>query len=234
MRFFWFFCLSSSRELQIERQTKKESNTSLTSFAPPPLRRSSPDPTTPRTYTHARTNTQIARRRRAHAESRPDAKIISLGIGDTTEPIPPFIAAAMRDAAAGLGTQSGYSGYGAEQGRPELRKAVCDRFYASCGLVPEEVFISDGSKCDIGRLQMMFGKGVSVALQDPAYPVCVFPSLSSTCFSLFFLSRLVPLCAASCWSHLEKNALFFLSNLRLSLDMILKKTATSTPRSSWA
>ena len=116
-------------------------------------------------------NPQIARRRRAHAESRPDAKITSLGIGDTTEPIPPFIAAAMRDAAAGLGTQEGYSGYGAEQGKPELRKAVCDRFYASCGLQPEEIFISDGSKCDIGRLQMMFGREATVALQDPAYPV---------------------------------------------------------------
>ena len=106
----------------------------------------------------------------------------------------------MRDAAAGLGTQSGYSGYGAEQGRPELRKAVCDRFYASCGLKPEEVFISDGSKCDIGRLQMMFGKGVSVALQDPAYPVCVlfcffcpfsafFSLVSSSASAWFSLSR---------------------------------------------
>lgn len=83
----------------------------------------------------------------------------------------------MRDAAAGLGTQQGYSGYGAEQGRPELRKAVCDRFYAKCGLRPEEIFVSDGSKCDIGRLQMMFGKEVSVALQDPAYPVYVDSSV---------------------------------------------------------
>lgn len=53
---------------------------------------------------------EIARRRRAHQEARPDAKIISLGIGDTTEPIPPTIAAAMAKAAAGLGTLEGYSG----------------------------------------------------------------------------------------------------------------------------
>jgi len=53
---------------------------------------------------------EIARRRRAHAEGRPDARIISLGIGDTTEPIPPTIAKAMADAAAGLGTLEGYSG----------------------------------------------------------------------------------------------------------------------------
>ena len=53
---------------------------------------------------------EIARRRRAHAEARPDARIISLGIGDTTEPIPPTMAKAMADAAAGLGTLDGYSG----------------------------------------------------------------------------------------------------------------------------
>lgn len=130
----------------------------------------------------------------------------------------------MRDAAAGLGTQSGYSGYGAEQGRPELRKAVCDRFYASCGLKPEEVFISDGSKCDIGRLQMMFGKEVSVALQDPAYPVCVFFSVFLTFFS-FFLS-LVPssfpsfvLCFEPWVSSRRNHAVF----LDLSLEMARKK-----------
>lgn len=76
---------------------------------------------------------EIARRRRAHAESRPDARIISLGIGDKTEPIPPTIAKAMSDSAAGLGTLDGYSGYGAEQGRPELRKVICDRLYAQRG-----------------------------------------------------------------------------------------------------
>ena len=54
---------------------------------------------------------QIARRRRAHQQRHPDAKVISLGIGDTTEPIPPFIAKAMEKAAAGMGTFEGYSGY---------------------------------------------------------------------------------------------------------------------------
>ena len=54
---------------------------------------------------------QIAKRRRAHVESRPDSKIISLGIGDTTEPIPQFVADAMAQASKGLGTLEGYSGY---------------------------------------------------------------------------------------------------------------------------
>ena len=67
--------------------------------------------------------------------------------------------------------------YGAEQGRSELRQAVCDRLYAHAGRNPSEIFISDGSKCDIGRLQMMFGRDVTVALQDPAYPVYVDSSV---------------------------------------------------------
>jgi LL-diaminopimelate aminotransferase len=108
---------------------------------------------------------EIARRRRAHQEARPDAQIISLGIGDTTEPIPPAISSAMAAAAAGLGTEAGYSGYGAEQGQGPVREALCARLYSHVGRHAGEVFVSDGSKCDIGRLQMMFGAGATVALQ---------------------------------------------------------------------
>ncbi|KAL4853971.1 LL-diaminopimelate aminotransferase [Chlorella vulgaris] len=120
---------------------------------------------------------EIARRRRAHQEAKPDAKIISLGIGDTTEPIPPFIVEAMKKASEGLGTLEGYSGYGAEQGKGELREAVCKRLYEKVGRKPSEIFVSDGSKCDIGRLQLMFGADMTVALQDPAYPVYVDSSV---------------------------------------------------------
>lgn len=120
---------------------------------------------------------EIAKRRRAHQEQNSDAKIISLGIGDTTEPIPPSIAQAMRDHAAGLATADGYSGYGAEQGRADLRESLCSRYYAQYGRQPDEIFVSDGSKCDIGRLQMMFGAGVSVAVQNPSYPVYVDSSV---------------------------------------------------------
>eukprot|EP00884_Botryococcus_braunii_P000832 jgi/Botrbrau1/1074/Bobra.0076s0039.1 len=120
---------------------------------------------------------EIARRREAHRAKNPGVKIISLGIGDTTEPIPPFIADAMQRSAAGLGTLEGYSGYGAEQGQGALREAICNRFYGSLGRKPNEIFVSDGSKCDIGRLQMMFGRDMTVALQDPAYPVYVDSSV---------------------------------------------------------
>jgi len=121
---------------------------------------------------------EIARRRNEHLEKNPDAKIISLGIGDTTQPIPEAIWKGMADAAAALGTPEGYSGYGAEAGQAPLREAITKTFYSKCPNVKaDEVFVSDGSKCDISRLQAMFGPTVSVAVQDPAYPAYVDTSV---------------------------------------------------------
>lgn len=119
---------------------------------------------------------EIARRRRAHQEKNPDAKIISLGIGDTTEPLPDFISNAMAAAAKGLGTREGYSGYGAEQGQGPLREALANTFYKGLRTA-DEIFVSDGSKCDISRLQVMFGADHSVAVQDPSYPAYVDTSV---------------------------------------------------------
>ncbi|KXZ48553.1 hypothetical protein GPECTOR_27g724 [Gonium pectorale] len=120
---------------------------------------------------------EIARRRKAHQEKNPDAKIISLGIGDTTEPLPAYIADAMAKAAAGLASREGYSGYGAEQGQGALREAVAKTFYGHAGRSADEIFISDGSKCDIARIQLMFGSKPTVAVQDPSYPVYVDTSV---------------------------------------------------------
>ena len=115
---------------------------------------------------------EIGRRRRAFQEKNPDAKIISLGVGNTTEPLTPHVTRRLREAAERLGTREGYTGYGDEQGQPELRAAIAEVLYQ--GLVrPDEVFVSDGAKCDIGRLQLMFGGAVPVAVQDPSYPVYV-------------------------------------------------------------
>ena len=115
---------------------------------------------------------EIARRRNAYLEKNPDAKIISLGIGDTTQPIPEHILGGLKSGAAKLGTKDGYTGYGAEQGTKELREKISSKLYN--GLVaPDEVFVTDGAKCDIARLMMMFGKNVVSAVQDPSYPVYV-------------------------------------------------------------
>lgn len=116
---------------------------------------------------------EIARRRREFAAANPTAKIISLGIGNTTEPLTPHIDAGLVEGARRLGTAAGYSGYGDEQGLTALRERIAAVFYASSQIAAEEVFVSDGAKCDIGRLQLLFGRDAQVAVQDPSYPVYV-------------------------------------------------------------
>lgn len=115
---------------------------------------------------------EVARRRREYAASHPEAKIISLGIGNTTEPLPKYIAKALSDYSMALSTPEGYSGYGDEQGNTELRKKIAEVFYSGMADA-DEVFISDGAKCDIARIQTLFGSDVEIAVQDPAYPVYV-------------------------------------------------------------
>jgi len=119
---------------------------------------------------------EIGRRRNAHLEKNPDADIISLGIGDTTQPIPDHILSGLLGAAKELGVKETYNGYGAEQGKANLREKIADKLYEG-RIKPEEVFVSDGAKCDIARLQMMFGAGVVSAVQDPSYPVYVDTSV---------------------------------------------------------
>jgi LL-diaminopimelate aminotransferase len=120
---------------------------------------------------------EIARRRAAHLLKFPDAKIISLGIGDTTEPIPDVITNAMAKRAHALSTVDGYSGYGAEQGEKKLRAAIAATYYADLGIEETDIFVSDGAKCDISRLQVLFGSNVKIAVQDPSYPAYVDSSV---------------------------------------------------------
>jgi len=115
---------------------------------------------------------EIARRKKELLEKQPDAKIISLGIGDTTEPLTSHIIAGLKKAVEGMGTEQGYSGYGAEQGMGPVREKIATKLYNNI-VAADEVFVSDGAKCDCGRLQLLFGSEVTVAVQDPAYPVYV-------------------------------------------------------------
>lgn len=120
---------------------------------------------------------EIARRRNAHIQRHPDAKVISLGIGDTTEPIPEVITGAMEKRARALSTLEGYSGYGAEQGEKPVRAGIGAAFYGGLGIDENEIFVSDGAKCDITRLQLVFGPNVTMAAQDPSYPAYVDTSV---------------------------------------------------------
>lgn len=120
---------------------------------------------------------EIARRKAAHMLKYPDAQVISLGIGDTTEPIPEVITSAMAKRSYALSTQEGYSGYGAEQGEKPLRAAIASTFYKDLGIEEGDIFVSDGAKCDISRLQIVFGSNVTMAVQDPSYPAYVDSSV---------------------------------------------------------
>jgi len=120
---------------------------------------------------------EIAKRRREFAAAHPDAKIISLGIGDTTEPITPHITEGLVAEAHGLGTREGYAGY-QDEGQAALRQAISDVFYGGRFSV-DEIIISDGSKSDIGRLQLLFGGGTPIAVQNPTYPVYVDGSVAT-------------------------------------------------------
>jgi LL-diaminopimelate aminotransferase len=115
---------------------------------------------------------EIGRRKKEFMKQNPDAKIISLGIGNTTEPLSPHVTNALKKASEEMGTFKGYSGYGDEQGMINLRTKISKVWYNSL-VLEDEIFVSDGAKCDVGRLQTLFGSEVTIAVQDPAYPVYV-------------------------------------------------------------
>jgi LL-diaminopimelate aminotransferase len=115
---------------------------------------------------------EINKRKHRFLEQNPQARLISLGIGDTSEPIPLPIVEGLKQEAIALGTREGYTGYGPEKGSSPLRKRIAEELYQN-RVDSEEVFISDGSKCDIGRLQILFGSQSTIAVQDPSYPVYI-------------------------------------------------------------
>ena len=118
---------------------------------------------------------EIGRRVRAFMQKNPDAKIISLGIGDVTQPLAPAIIEAMKRAVDEMANESTFRGYGPEQGYEFLIEAIIKNDFNSRGveLEADEVFVSDGAKCDTGNIQEIFGTDNIVAMTDPAYPVYV-------------------------------------------------------------
>ena len=118
---------------------------------------------------------EIARRVNAFAQANPDAPIIRLGIGDVTEPLPLACRAAMTQAVEDMGDRSKFKGYGPEQGYDWLRAAIATNDFQArgCNIEPDEIFISDGSKCDCGNILDIFGHDNTIAVTDPVYPVYV-------------------------------------------------------------
>ena len=115
----------------------------------------------------------IAKKVAKFTEENPEKEIIKLGIGDVTRPIVPACIEAMHKAVDEIGTKEGFKGYGPEQGYDFLRDAIVKNDYKSRGIdvKKDEIFVSDGAKCDCGNIVDIFGKDNKVAITDPVYPV---------------------------------------------------------------
>ena len=116
---------------------------------------------------------EIARRVSKFQSENPSAKIIRLGIGDVTQPLPKVCVDAMAAAVAEMGNAETFHGYGPEQGYLFLREKISEWNYKKRGLdiSADEIFISDGSKCDCGNIQEIFSLDSKFAVTDPVYPV---------------------------------------------------------------
>lgn len=117
----------------------------------------------------------IAKRVNAFVEANPDKPVIKLGIGDVTEPLPPVCVEALHAATDEMADRATFKGYGPEQGYAFLREAIAKNDYADrgCNIAADEIFVSDGSKCDCGNIQEIFSQDTSLAIPDPVYPVYV-------------------------------------------------------------
>ncbi len=118
---------------------------------------------------------EIAKRVKIYSQSNKGSEIIKLGIGDVTEPLPRACIEAMGKALDDMGTKDGFRGYGPEQGYSWLREKISEHDFISrgCQISPEEIFVSDGSKCDSSNILDILGKDNSIAVTDPVYPVYV-------------------------------------------------------------
>ena len=120
---------------------------------------------------------EIGRRVKAFTDAHPEAakRIIRCGIGDVTEPLPPAATAALHRAVDEMATREGFHGYGPEQGYEWLRHAIAENDFRARGLnvADDEVFVSDGSKCDCGNILDILGAQNRIAITDPVYPVYV-------------------------------------------------------------
>jgi len=118
---------------------------------------------------------EIGRRVKEFSAQNPQAKIIRLGIGDVVLPLPSSVRDAIKKATDEMGDPSSFRGYGPEQGYEFLREAIAKNDFQArgCQVSADEIFISDGSKCDTGNIQEIFALESRIAVVDPVYPVYV-------------------------------------------------------------
>ncbi len=118
---------------------------------------------------------EIKNRTTAYQEAHPDLEVIKLGIGDVTRPLPPACIAAFHRGVDEMADAKTFRGYGPEQGYEFLREKIARHDYQARGadIAPDEIFVSDGAKCDNGNIQEIFSRDITVAIPDPVYPVYI-------------------------------------------------------------
>ncbi len=118
---------------------------------------------------------EIRKRVEAFQAARPDLEVIKLGIGDVTLPLAPAVIAAFHAAVDDMARAETFHGYGPDLGYDFLRSAIAEGEYRAHGadIAPEEIVISDGSKCDTANIQELFAPDIRIAIPDPVYPVYV-------------------------------------------------------------
>ena len=118
---------------------------------------------------------EIKNRTAAFQEAHPDKNVIKLGIGDVTRPLPQACIQAFHRGVDEMADAKTFRGYGPEQGYEFLREKIARHDFQARGadIAPDEIFISDGAKCDNGNIQEIFSKDIKIAIPDPVYPVYV-------------------------------------------------------------
>jgi LL-diaminopimelate aminotransferase len=118
---------------------------------------------------------EISRRVDAFSSANPEASVIKLGIGDVVLPLAGAVRQAMHDAIDEMATADGFRGYGPSEGYDFLREAIAEHDFAARGVKidPNEIYASDGSKCDSANIQEIFAEDATLAVSDPVYPVYV-------------------------------------------------------------
>lgn len=124
---------------------------------------------------------EIGRRVSEFIAANPNKKVIKMGIGDVTQPLVPSVVKAFHEGVDEMAKGKTFKGYGPEQGYAFLREAIAKNSYQSKGIdiSADEIFVSDGSKCDTGNIQEIFGDDNKIAVCDPSYPVYVDTTVMS-------------------------------------------------------
>lgn len=117
----------------------------------------------------------IGKKVAAYKAENPDRQVISLGIGDVTQPLVPAILEALHGAVDEMGKAESFHGYAPDLGYEFLRKAIAENDYKArgCNIAADEIFVSDGAKCDSANIQELFSADAKIAVCDPVYPVYV-------------------------------------------------------------